>query len=160
MRFDRPWILLLIPAALGLAWLIARSGRRTVPARQHRWALIVRSAVLVLVVTAAAGPHLVRSVSTRSVLFMLDRSESIGAEVQRAQEDFLRSALNRSDPTARAGIAVFGNEIRLDRAMGPLRPFDGIRTEIDGSATDLSGALVAAASLLPTAGSRRVGVLT
>lgn len=160
MRFDRPWILLLIPAALALAWLIARSGRRTVPARQHLWALIARLAVLVLVVTAAAGPHLVRSVSTKSVLFMLDRSESIGAEVHRAQEDFLRSALDRSDPAARAGIAVFGNEVRLDRAMGPLRPFDGIRTEVDGSATDLSGALVAAASLLPTEGSRRVVVLT
>lgn len=160
MRFDRPWILLLIPVAVALMWVIARRGRRTVPPRQHRWAVIARVLASLLLVVAAAGPHLERSVSTRSVLFMLDRSESVGAEARQTQEDFVAGALESAHPPSRAGIAVFGNGVRLDRAVGPVRPFDGIRTEVDGTATDLAGALVAAGSLLPTEGSRRVVVLT
>lgn len=160
MRFDRPWVLAFIPIALATVWVISRRGRRTVPAGQHRWAVLVRMLAMALLVVAAAGPQLVRSVSSRSILFMLDRSDSIGSGVRQAQEDFLRTALDRSDPQARVGIALFGNEVRLERAVGPLRPFDEIRTEIDGSATDLSGALVGAASLLPSEGSRRVVVLT
>lgn len=160
MRFDRPWVLLAIPAAWLVIWAVARWGRRTVPPRQHRWAVVARLVAVTLLVTAAAGPFLERTVSTRSVLFMLDRSESIGGETRGAQEDFVSRALATAQPPARAGIAVFGNGVRLDRAVGPVRPFDGIRSEVDSSATDLAGALVAAGSLLPTEGSRRVVVLT
>lgn len=160
MRFDRPWVLAAIPVVVGIIWLIAARGRRTVPVRQHRWALVSRLVVVALLVVAAAGPFLERNVSTRSVLFMVDRSASVGNEVRLAQEEFLRSALASSQPPSRAGIALFGNEIRLDRAVGPVREFDGLRAEIDESATDLAGALVSSASLLPTEGSRRVVVLT
>ena len=160
MRFERPLVLVAIPVVVGIVWLIARRGRRTVPGRQHRWAVIARTTAVVLLVVAAAGPFLERGVSTRSVLFLVDRSASIGAEAQAAQDAFLSQALTDSGEEARAGIAVFGAEIRLDRSVGPVRPYDGIRTEIDGSATDLAGALVAAGSLLPTEGSRRVVVLT
>ncbi|HLT95777.1 MAG TPA: VWA domain-containing protein [Acidimicrobiia bacterium] len=160
MRFDRPWALLLIPVALAMVWMVARWGRRTVPRRQHRWAVVTRCVVVVLATVAAAGPYLVRSVETHSVLFLVDRSDSIGEGAREAQEDFLEAALAEGSAPDRAGIAVFGNGVRLDRSVGPVRDFDGIRTEVDGSATDLAGALVAAGSLLPSEGSRRVVVLT
>ena len=160
MRFDRPWALAAIPLVVAAVWFIAVSGKRTVPSRQHRVAVIARILAVILAVAAAAGPQLERSVATKSVLFMVDRSESIGADARAAQEDFLRAALADIQPPARAGIAVFGSEVLLDRAVGPVRPFDGIRTEVDGSATDLTTALSAAASLLPSEGSRRVVVLT
>lgn len=160
MRFDRPALLLLILVVVPLLVVIASRGRRTVPLRQHRWAIVARAAGAALLVVAAAGPHLERAVPTHSVLFLVDRSDSVGAEARIDQEAFLAAALNAGSPPARAGIAVFGNGLRLDRAVGPARPFDGIRTEIDGSATDLAGALIAAESLLPSEGSRRVVVLT
>ena len=160
MRFDRPWALAAIPLVVAAVWFIAVSGKRTVPSRQHRVAVIARILAVILAVAAAAGPQLERSVATKSVLFMVDRSESIGADARAAQEDFLRAALADIQPPARAGIAVFGSEVLLDRAVGPVRPFDGVRTEVDGSATDLTTALSAAASLLPSEGSRRVVVLT
>lgn len=160
MRFDRPWLLLLIPVGVLVVGLIAARGRHSVPDRQHRWAVAARLLAVVLLAVAAAGPYLERSVPTRSVLFLVDRSESIGAEAADIQGDFLAAALDSAQPPSRAGIAVFGAGIRLDRAVGPVRPFDGIRTEVDGSATDLAGALTAAGSLLPTEGSRRIVVLT
>ena len=160
MRFERPLVLLAIPVVVGLVWAIARRGRHTVPTRQHRWAVAARLVAVVLLTVAAAGPFLERGVSTRSVLFLVDRSESVGAGLRDLQEAFLTDALGDPDARARAGIAVFGAEVRLDRSVGPVRDFDGIRTEVDGSATDLAGALVSSASLLPTEGSRRVIVLT
>src|SRR5690606_40488998 len=72
----------------------------------------------------------------------------------------ITAALAGAQPPARAGVAVFGSEVRLNRAVGPVRPFDGIRTEVEGSATDLTSALTVASSLLPSEGSRRVVVLT
>lgn len=160
MRFDRPWVLLAIPVVLLVLWWVARRGRVTVPRRQHRWAVAARMVAVILLVVAAAGPFLERGVSTRSVLFLVDRSASVGSEARADQENYLREALAQAAPPSRAGIAVFGRDIRLDRAVGPARPFDAIRTEIDDSGTDLAGALVAAGSLLPTEGSRRVVVLT
>ncbi len=160
MRFDRPWALVAIPVVVTVVWLIAVRGKRTVPPRQHRWAVLARAIAATLLVVAAAGPHLERAVATRSVLFMIDRSESIGAETRDAQEEFLTAALAGAQPPARAGVAVFGSEVRLNRAVGPVRPFDGIRTEVEGSATDLTSALTVASSLLPSEGSRRVVVLT
>lgn len=160
MRVAQPWVLLAAPVALALVVAIARRGRATVPVRQHRWAVLFRALAVVLLVVAAAGPSLERGVSTRSVLFLVDRSESIAGDQRRAQEAFLADALRSADPDVRAGIAVFGSEVRLDRAVGPVRPFDEIRSEVDGSGTDLAGALVASSSLLPTEGSRRVVVLT
>ncbi|MFP3915438.1 MAG: VWA domain-containing protein [Actinomycetota bacterium] len=160
MRFDRPWVLVAVVPVVAVVWAVARRGRRSVPPRQHRWAVIARVLASVLLVVAASGPHLERSVSTRSVLFLVDRSESVGGEARQAQEEFLEAALEGDRPSARAGVAVFGSGVSLDRAVGPVRPFDGIRTQVDGSSTDLAGALVASGSLLPTEGSRRVVVLT
>ena len=42
MRFDRPWLLLLIPVGGTIIGLIAARGRHTVPDRQHRWAVVAR----------------------------------------------------------------------------------------------------------------------
>lgn len=160
MRFDRPWVLMAVPVVLLVLWWVARRGRVTVPRSQHRWAVTARMVAVSLLVVAAAGPFLERGVSTRSVLFVVDRSASVGSEARTEQENYLREALAEAAPPSRAGIAVFGRDVRLDRAVGPARPFDAIRTEVDDSGTDLAGALVAAGSLLPTEGSRRVVVLT
>ena len=57
MRFDRPWVLVAIPLAVALVWFVATRGKRTVPSRQHRWAVAARSVAVVLLVVAASGPH-------------------------------------------------------------------------------------------------------
>ena len=73
MRFDRPWALVAIPVVVTVVWLIAVRGKRTVPPRQHRWAVLARAIAATLLVVAAAGPHLARAVATRSPLSMIDR---------------------------------------------------------------------------------------
>ena len=58
MRFAQPWWLLALPVAWGAVLLIVRYGRRTVPARQHRWAVWLRLVVVSLLVASLAQPPL------------------------------------------------------------------------------------------------------
>lgn len=160
MTLDRPWWLAALPLALGVVWLVARWGARSVPRRQHRLAVGIRLAGVGLLVLAAAQPVLGLPVDRKAVLFLVDRSDSIGAEAAAAQESFVSAAFRSGRPGDQTGVVVFGSEVRVDSALASGRQPAPILTEVDGSATDLAGALRAAASLLPSEGSRRVVVLT
>jgi len=160
MRFEQPWWLVAVLPVAGLAWVIARRGGRTVPRRQHRWALIVRLLALTLLVTAAAQPVLYRSVEDRSVLFLLDRSASISSESAAAQEAYLAAALEDARADHRTAVAVFGRDLRLDAAFADGRTPAPILTIVDDSSTDIAGALEAAAALVPSEGSRRIVLIT
>jgi uncharacterized membrane protein len=94
------------------------------------------------------------------VLFLLDRSASISAQAASEQEDFLAAALLAARVDARTAVAVFGRDTRLDSAFQSGRIAAPIRTLPDESATDLAGALEAAAALMPSEGSRRIVLLT
>jgi Mg-chelatase subunit ChlD len=160
MRFEHAWWLLASVPALGLAWLVARWGARAVSRRQHRMAMWMRMAALTLLVVAAAQPILTRQVDDRSVLFLLDRSASISAGASEEQESFLATAISEGQANARTAVAVFGRDIRLDSAFTTGRIPGPIRSVPDDSATDLIGALEAAAALIPTEGSRRIVLIT
>ncbi|MDX1450510.1 MAG: FtsX-like permease family protein, partial [Acidimicrobiia bacterium] len=160
MRLESPWALLLLVPAVGWVTLVARRGVRTVPIRQHRLARALRFLAVTLLVVALAGPILVRPVQDRSVLFLLDRSDSVGPDQRDLQERFVSDAVSGAPPTDRWSVAVFGSETRVDRSLGPGNAAPSILTQVDGSATDLGGALTIAGALLPTEGSRRVVVLT
>lgn len=160
MTLQHPWWLLALPPALFIVWMVARRGRRVVPARQARYATWLRMVGVTLLVLALTQPLLVRSSSERSVLFLLDRSSSVTADARAAQEAFVIRALESSGDEDSAAVAVFGGELRLDTALSSNPAFDEVRTIVDSSSTDLAGALRGAAAVLPTEGSRRIVVLT
>jgi Mg-chelatase subunit ChlD len=160
MRFLSPWWLLALIPALPVVVTVARFGRRTVPARQHKAAVTMRATGVVLLVLALAQPLLVRSSPQRSVLFLLDRSSSVTTQARQAQETFVRDAIDHASATDLTAVAVFGRELRLDEALSATAAFDGVETVVDPTATDLASALRSAAAVLPTEGSRRIVVLT
>ncbi len=160
MRFEYWWMWLIAIPVVALVIWVARRGARTVPRRQHRLAVGLRIVGVVLLVAALAGPILLRPIDDRSVLFLLDRSDSIGQSQRDAQERFLADAVDGVAPDHRWSVAVFGATTRVDRALGPGSALGEVLTEVDASATDLAGALTAGAALLPTEGSRRIVVLT
>ena len=160
MTFANPWWLAALVPALALVWFIARRGGRTVPRRQHRWAVTTRLVAVALLVLAAAQPILTRSVDQRSILFLLDRSASISSAAAADQESFLDSVLEQARGDERTAIAVFGRNTQLDSAFTLDRQPGPIRTNPDDSATDLASALDAIAAVMPSEGSRRVVLLT
>ncbi|NND01265.1 MAG: VWA domain-containing protein [Acidimicrobiia bacterium] len=160
MTLQQPWWLLALPFALLVVYVVARQGRRVVPARQQRIAVWLRMIGVTLLVLALTQPLLVRSSSERSVLFLLDRSSSVTADARSAQEAFVLRALETASDEDSSAVAVFGSELRLDTALSSNPAFDEVRTIVDSSSTDLAGAMRGAAAVLPTEGSRRIVVLT
>ena len=160
MRLVYPLALLVVVPALPLVWTIARRGRRTVPPGQHRLATILRSIGVVLLTLALAQPLLITRSPQRTVVFLVDRSSSITDQARSAQDAYITAAVSAASARDVTGVAVFGRELRLDMALTATPRFDGLSTIVDETATDLGGALLAVAAVLPTAGSRRVVVLT
>jgi uncharacterized membrane protein len=160
MRLDRPWWLAAVIPAMTIAFLAYRYGGRTVPRRQHRWALAARLAGVFLLVAAAAQPIVVRSVTDRSVMFLLDRSASISAAARDDQLAFVAAALDEAGTEVRTAVAVFGADLKLDSSFTLDRGSIAVQTTVDEAATDLATALRGAAALMPSEGSRRVVVLT
>jgi Mg-chelatase subunit ChlD len=160
MTVTHPWVpLLFIPAAL-LVWAVARRGHRVVPVGQQRAAVIVRTFAVALLVLALSQPVLVAGSDDRSVVFLVDRSASITAGIVAAQDAYLAEAVDASRPGDRTAVAVFGRDVRLDRALTEAAVVDPIRTVVGTDATDLASALRSTAAVLPTEGSRRIVVLT
>ncbi|MDH3250755.1 MAG: VWA domain-containing protein, partial [Acidimicrobiia bacterium] len=160
MTFALPLVLLLIPAGVWLIWRIGVSGVRRVPLRQHRWSVVVRSTAFALLVAAVAQPAAVRAVEDKTVFFLLDRSDSIGAEARAEQERIVNDALEEAGPTDRVGVGVFGVGLEVDTALTVGLESVSIGAVSEGAATDLGSSLRSAGSLLPSEGSRRIVVLS
>ncbi len=160
MTFVVPLVLLLIPPGVWLIWKIGASGVRRVPLRQHRWSIVARSIAFALLVAAVAQPAAVRAVEDKTVFFLLDRSDSIGADARAVQERIVNDALGEAGPTDRVGVGVFGAGLEVDTALTIGLDSISIGAVSEGAATDVEASLRSAASLLPSEGSRRIVVLT
>jgi uncharacterized membrane protein len=128
--------------------------------RQARWARFIRIVSVLALCLAVAQPHLALATDEQTVVFLLDRSDSISPLARQAQEDAIAASLEAVPATARWSIALFGAETRVDRSIDWGDRMPEIVTEVEGSATDLGGALRATAALMPSAGSRRIVVFS
>ena len=155
MTFEQPWALLLVPPAVAVVLLIAHHGRTVVGRRQSRWARAVRVVGVTVLCLAIAQPHMILPSGDQTVVFLLDRSDSVSEVVAGTQEQVLREALQSVPASARWSVVLFGAETRTDRSLAVGDRLPEIVTEVEGSATDLGGALRAVAALMPSAGSRR-----
>lgn len=160
MRFESPWVLVAALPALGLVWWIARRGRVPVPRRQRRMALALRGMAVSALVVALAGPQLILPTDDRAVVFLVDRSDSIGDDARAFQDAYLRDAVDAVEVGSRWSVVVFGGDVRVDRSLAVGHVAPAIRSEVDPSATDVESALRSVAALLPSGGSRRVVVLS
>lgn len=160
MMFESPWWLLLVAAVVPFVIVVGVTGRRTAPRGQHRWSVIARVCVVILLVVALAGPLVQFGTATRAVLFLVDRSASISPGARAAQDAFIAEAMASAEPDQLTGVAVFGASLVVDAPLGQARSFAPIRTDVDGSVTDIATALLSAEALLPSAGSRRIVLLT
>lgn len=95
------WLLLLIPAAL-LLWQW-RFGSRT--------GLVLRAAILLLLVTALAGPTLYRPVRAAYVVLLMDRSASMPANTTAVQAELTRLVRAGAGPHDRLSGISFGRDV-------------------------------------------------
>jgi Mg-chelatase subunit ChlD len=144
MRFLQPEYLAL---SVVLLWFWRTSG-----SRQTRG---IRCLIALLLVLSVSQLQIYGSKAPRSVLFVLDSSDSMagfsGGALTRVNE--LATAMQPDD---RAGLVVFGTqpvvERRLESRLAPSR----ITSQIVGSGSNIEAALRLARSALPPVGDRRI----
>lgn len=152
IRFAAPaalFLLVLLPAAAALA------RRRAAP----RGALALRLAVFALLITALASPVLSTRGGDLSVVFAVDRSESIPADQLAAAQEFVRSAAARRRPGDRIGLVTFGATAVTEELPNPA-PRLAFATRPSATGTDLGQAIRTALAALPADGARRIVLLT
>ena len=158
-RPDALWLLALVPLfALTGIWLGTRRGRLS------RVALLWRLAVVTLLTLGLAEPMIASGSATGGVVFVVDHSDSIGAEARDAADRWLRDALSAAPATQRAAIVAFGAKPVLARAPGTARDLLGddaaAAASSNGAAVDPAftgiDAGLGLARALPLGGGRRI----
>lgn len=159
IRFTEPlYLLLLVPVAVAL-WFSFRHVHGMAKGRKQV-AFVIRGLLASLLVLALAGPEARRANVGVCTIFVLDRSESV-TEAERARaEAFVNQALDAVGPDDRAGVVVFGKDAAIDASPGGRRTLGQILSKVDGSASDLAGAIRLASAAFPEGKARRIVVLT
>jgi Mg-chelatase subunit ChlD len=160
MSFDRPLWLLAFPALALFFTLVQRAGLSGVGARQRRVALGLRIALITLLVLALSGFRVNAGGGRLAVVFVVDRSASVGASGEDRAVDFMRVAARAKHRGDLVAVVAFGKEPRLEFGMTERPDIQRLTATPDRSATDVARALRLAAALFPEGSKRRIVVLT
>jgi Mg-chelatase subunit ChlD len=157
-RGHRPvlaWVVIPLLAVLAAEWLLARR-RSGVSRRQFRVATALRVAVALALVGALLDLAIVRPGRDVAVMLLVDASDSLGVGGQGEAVTWANEALDDMPGNARAGVALFGGDARLETLIRSDARLGQPSVRIDPSRTDLAGALRLAAAVLPSDARRRV----
>jgi Ca-activated chloride channel family protein len=92
LELTRPWALLALLAAPVLVYYFVWS-LSDFPRRQRIVSLAVRVAIVLLLVLALAGLTWLNQTDRQYVLFLVDQSQSVGAEAQQRAAEYLKAAV-------------------------------------------------------------------
>src|ERR1700730_15898982 len=153
--FERPWALVL----LVLLVLAATVGRRRGGVR-WRVATVLRATTLGLLVLALSGPVIRIPVTAVNVVFAVDRSLSITPAGRRAEEAFVREALQGIRPQDRAGVVTFAGRPVVRLPVDARPALDDLGQAVDPDGTDIGSAIDLGVRMLPGEGVRRIVVVS
>ncbi|MCB0117197.1 MAG: VWA domain-containing protein, partial [Caldilineaceae bacterium] len=150
------WLLLLVPAMIGLALL---GDRR--PTRARFWSgLALRSLLMTALILALAGVQLRLPSDTLTTVFVLDVSDSVPAAERARGEALIRAAVDEMPEDRQAAIVVFGGDALVERLASPDPLFADLSSVPVTSRTNIGDALQLATALFPDAGARRIVLLS
>ena len=144
-----------------LYWRRQSGGRLRVPAGVgDRWALGLRSVLVVLLLLSLLRPQIPRSVDRFNVAFLLDASDSVSLAAREAAYRFVTQALSAMKETDQAALIVFGQEAVVDQPLQPKPKLERPRSQPPGQGTDIAQAIHLALSILPPGQANRLVLLT
>lgn len=160
MNFFYPatlYVLLLLPLLLALPLI----GRQKFPRAFSFWfGLTLRALVMLGLILGLAGTQLMLAVNDTTVVFVVDRSDSVPqAEQQRAQE-FIRASLAAMRSGNRAAIVVFGENALVDRLASEDTQLAPILSVPRTAHTNIAAALRLALALFPEETHKRIVLLS
>ncbi|WP_164491599.1 VWA domain-containing protein [Staphylospora marina] len=146
VEFSHPWMLaLLIPAGFGIWYLL--NGENRIGRRKNRWVPVIRAAVILLIVLALAGFHLLLPSRDRTVVFVVDRSASVGDPEEALK--FMEEAVRTKRPGDRVAVVSVGATAAVEQAPRTDPDLPALSSVIGEHATDLAAGLRLAGGLVP-----------
>jgi uncharacterized membrane protein len=149
LALEQPAWVAATAAALAAAALIARATLSNLPGSRRAASLALRSLALAGIGLALAGPRAVSPSTRQCVLFAVDWSDSIPVRDREAALARVREVLARLPADDLAGLIVFGEQAHLEEAPSVEPRFDGVRSRVAGTGTDLAAALRLAQATFP-----------
>jgi Mg-chelatase subunit ChlD/uncharacterized membrane protein len=162
LGFDRPLLLLLLPACAAIVYALWRTSRVYMPPIRRRVSLVLRLAIVSLLVAVLAEPHVQLPANDLAVAFLLDRSDSITPTMQATEQGWLSEALQRKAPQDQAAVISFGGDPAVDRDLSTNSepPRLSPPTNLNTNATDIAAAIRAGLAVLPPSSARRIVLLS
>ena len=159
MRFTSPaYLLLLIPAIAGLVY----SYRHVFGLAKSRKQLAfgIRALLAAIVIVALAGPESYSPNTGLCTVFILDRSDSVLDADRAKQEKFVEAALQKQTPDDSSAVVIFGRNAVIESSPSSRKTLGKLLSKVDGSASDLAGAIRLASAVFPQGKGRRIIVLS
>ena len=150
------WLLLLIIPFAGLSWF----SRRKISPGRRRLAFGARALLLIALVLALSELTWKRPVDDLAVVFVVDRSASVGSSGHQQALDFVDAAVARQGEQDRAGVVVFGADALVEREPQEALQIHGFESNPIPHQTDIASALRLGTALLPADRTRRIVLLT
>lgn len=160
IQFTKPLILLLLLPVGYYTWRLTRGSLSDMSRFRSRLALVLRLAILAMLVFALAGARIVRNVSQRCVVFVMDVSDSIPKDRQEAARAYINRAIKSMKSEERAGVVVFGGDASVELAPGNVAKVDKIYSVPSTSHTDISQALGLALASFPEQFQKKIVLLS
>jgi len=159
-QFTKPlWLLILIPLGYFMYRMAAHS-LADLSSFRSKLALVLRSLIIVMLVFALAGARMVRDVSQRCVVFVVDVSDSIPREKRQAALSYLNSALKQLKPQNLVGVIAFGADASVELSPSNVSKVDKIYSVPETGNTDISQALGLALALFPEKSAKKIVLLS
>jgi uncharacterized membrane protein len=122
--------------------------------------VVLRVLAIAIVVVSPWLPAVRRPSAARSVVYVVDRSASIGEQGLGVANDYLEAAWKAAPADARLGVIAFDGRAELVVPIAPRGKTPSVALGTESSASDLAGAIRLAIAALPLEGHRSIVLLT
>ncbi|QDV16128.1 von Willebrand factor type A domain protein [Gimesia panareensis] len=159
LMFARPWAFVLILFSVWVWWLSV-AGYGGLSKGRALATLLTRLGMLGLFVILIAEPRSVRVRDVISVIYAIDRSDSINQDFEDAALAFVTKSVTEKPPQDEAGLVVFGRNSAVELPPRVSFPFEAYNSRIDRDATNLEQTLSLAAAMLPEENRGRIVLIS
>jgi Mg-chelatase subunit ChlD len=160
LDFSRPLALLLLVVLVPATIYLSRTSMALLRPRRRRLSLSLRILLITLLVLALAGTGIARASDNLSVVFLVDRSDSISAAQRAAQASYLRSAISSMPQGDTAGVVAFGADALVDRPPIHDKTPPDLASRPGPAYTNIADAIRLGLSILPSGSARRLVLLS
>jgi len=163
-QFTNPiWLVTLVFAAPWVVWLSWKSDVQIGPWR-HWTALALRLLVVLALALAMAGLQWKRPIEGMTVLYLLDRSDSVPSSPPSDQQGlaltYVVDSAQKKKAGDLAGVLVFGSEAAIESRPNAQVDLAKIQAVVGAQRTDIASAIRLGTAAFPETGQKRLVLLS